>query len=52
MKYGTVDRLISSMSMMGELSFSWANIDTAYIQYDGERYEIINESVPPLNLDV
>ena len=36
----------------GELSFSWANIDTAYIQYDGERYEIINKSVPPLNLDV
>ena len=36
----------------GELSFSWANIDTAYIQYDGEWYEIINKSVPPLNLDV
>ena len=35
----------------GELSFSWANIDMAYIQYDGEWYEIINESVPPLNLD-
>ena len=36
----------------GELSFAWVYIDKAYFWYDGERYEIINKSVPPLNLDV
>ena len=36
----------------GELSFAWVYIDKAYFWYDGEWYEIINKSVPPLNLDV
>lgn len=36
----------------GELSFTWIYIDKAYFRYDGEWYEIINKSVPPLNLDV
>lgn len=35
----------------GEKTFAWAYIDKAYIQYDNEWYEIVNESVPPLNLD-
>ncbi len=34
----------------GEVSFAWANIDRAYIQYDGEWYEIMNTSAPPLDL--
>ena len=36
----------------GELSFAWVYIDKAYFWYDDEWYEIINKSVPPLNLDV
>ena len=36
----------------GQLSFAWTYIDKAYFRYDGEWYEIINKSVPPLNLDV
>lgn len=34
----------------GELSFNWVYIDKAYIQYDGEWYEITNTSAPPLDL--
>ena len=34
----------------GELSFNWVYIDKAYIQYDGEWYEITNTSAPPLGL--
>jgi len=34
----------------GELSFAWVYIDKAYIQYDGEWYEITNTSTPPLDL--
>lgn len=36
----------------GELSFTWIYIDKAYFWYDGEWYEIINKSIPLLNLDV
>jgi len=36
----------------GEVSFAWTNIDRAYIQYDGEWYEITNTSNPPLNLSI
>jgi len=36
----------------GEVSFAWANIDKAYIVYDGEWYEVMNPSTPPLDLAV
>ncbi len=34
----------------GELFFDWVYIDTAYILYDGEWYEITNTLTPPLDL--
>lgn len=34
----------------GELSFTWSYIDKAYIQHDGEWYEITNTTTPPLDL--
>ncbi len=34
----------------GELSFTWIYIDTAYIMYDGEWYEITNTLTAPLDL--
>lgn len=35
----------------GEKTFAWVHIDKTYIQYGTEWYEIVNEAVPPLNLD-
>lgn len=34
----------------GQTSFTWVYIDKAYIYYEGEWYEIINTSTPPLDL--
>lgn len=31
----------------GELSFTWAHIDKAYIVYEGEWYEIEDRQIPP-----
>lgn len=36
----------------GEQSFTWSFIDKAYIWYDGEWYEIVGTSTPPLDLAV
>ena len=34
----------------GDMSFTWIYIDKAYIQYNGEWYEITNTTTPPLDL--
>ncbi len=34
----------------GEMSFTWTHINKAYIQHDGEWYEITNTTAPPLDL--
>ena len=34
----------------GDMSFTWIYIYKAYIQYNGEWYEITNTTTPPLDL--